>query len=76
MTCWLEEKYHETISKQCAKYLKKAISRLSPSQAKATRKLGYNPWSFEDTVRDSLAWFAEAGMLEEPFSAPEAFPAG
>ena len=26
-------------------------------------------------VRDTLAWFAEAGMLEEPFTAPEASPA-
>jgi dihydroflavonol-4-reductase len=46
------------------------------SHAKATRELGYNPRPFEQTVRDTLAWFAEEGMLEEPFTAPEAFPAG
>jgi dihydroflavonol-4-reductase len=46
------------------------------SHAKATRELGYNPRPFEETVRDTLAWFAEAGMLEEPFTAPEASPAG
>jgi len=46
------------------------------SHGKATRELGYNPRPFEETVRDTLAWFAEAGMLEEPFTAPEASPAG
>ena len=46
------------------------------SHAKATRELGYNPRPFEETVRDTLAWFAEAGMLEEPITAPEASPAG
>jgi len=46
------------------------------SHAKATRELGYQPRPFEETVRDTLAWFAEAGMLEEPFTAPEASPAG
>jgi dihydroflavonol-4-reductase len=45
------------------------------SHAKATRELGYQPRSFEQTVRDTLAWFAEAGMLEEPYAAPEASPA-
>jgi len=48
----------------------------SISHAKATRELGYKPRPFEETVRDTLAWFAEAGMLEEPFTAPEASPAG
>jgi nucleoside-diphosphate-sugar epimerase len=45
------------------------------SHAKATRELGYQPRPFEETVRDTLAWFAEAGMLLEPFAAPEASPA-
>jgi len=45
------------------------------SHAKATRELGYQPRPFEETVRDTLAWFAEAGMLAEPFTAPEASPA-
>jgi hypothetical protein len=36
---------------------------------------GFPPRPFEETVRDTLAWFAEAGMLEEPFAAPEASPA-
>ncbi len=45
------------------------------SHAKATRELGYQPRPFERTVRDTLAWFAEAGMLEEPFAALEASPA-
>jgi dihydroflavonol-4-reductase len=45
------------------------------SHAKATRELDYRPRPFEQTVRDSLAWFAEAGMLEEPYTAPEASPA-
>jgi hypothetical protein len=42
------------------------------SHAKATRELGYQPRPFEQTVRDTLAWFAEAGMLKEPFTVPEA----
>ncbi len=46
------------------------------SHAKATRELGYQPRPFEQTVGDTLAWFAEAGMLEEPYAAPEASPAG
>ena len=41
------------------------------SHAKATRELGYQPRPFEDTVRDTLAWFAEAGMLAEPYAEPE-----
>jgi dihydroflavonol-4-reductase len=46
------------------------------SHAKATRELGYRPRPFEETVRDTLAWFAEAGMLEEPFAELEVSPAG
>jgi dihydroflavonol-4-reductase len=46
------------------------------SHGKATRELGYQPRPFEETVRDTLAWFAEAGMLAEPFTAPEDSPAG
>jgi len=34
------------------------------SHAKATRELGYTPRPFEQTVRDALAWFQEAGMLD------------
>jgi dihydroflavonol-4-reductase len=45
------------------------------SHAKATRELGYQPRPFEQTVRDTLAWFAEAGLLEEPFTLSEASPA-
>jgi len=42
------------------------------SHAKANRELGYRPRPFEETVRDTLAWFAEAGMLEEPYAEPQA----
>jgi dihydroflavonol-4-reductase len=45
------------------------------SHEKATRELGYQPRPLEQTVRDTLAWFAEAGMLEEPYAEPEASPA-
>lgn len=34
------------------------------SHAKATRELGYAPRPFEQTVRDTLEWFREAGMLD------------
>lgn len=34
------------------------------SHEKATRELGYSPRPFEQTVRDTLAWFQEAGMLD------------
>jgi dihydroflavonol-4-reductase len=34
------------------------------SHAKATRELGYQPRPFEDTVRDTLEWFRQAGLLE------------
>jgi dihydroflavonol-4-reductase len=34
------------------------------SHQKATRELGYEPRPFEDTVRDTLEWFRQAGMLE------------
>ena len=34
------------------------------SHAKATRELGYNPRPFEQTVRDTLQWFQQAGMLD------------
>lgn len=42
------------------------------SHAKASRELGYRPRPFEETVRDTLAWFAEAGRLEAPY--PELEP--
>jgi dihydroflavonol-4-reductase len=35
------------------------------SHQKATEELGYSPRPFEETVRDSIAWFQEAGLLEE-----------
>jgi dihydroflavonol-4-reductase len=34
------------------------------SHAKAARELGYSPRPFEETVRDTLEWFQEAGMLD------------
>ncbi|MCK9462431.1 MAG: SDR family oxidoreductase [Proteobacteria bacterium] len=34
------------------------------SHLKATEELGYNPRPLEATIRDTLAWFAEAGMIE------------
>jgi dihydroflavonol-4-reductase len=30
---------------------------------KATRELGHAPRPLEETIRDSYAWFAEAGVL-------------
>ena len=34
------------------------------SHDKATRELGYEPRPFEDTMRDTMAWFREAGLLD------------
>jgi len=34
------------------------------SHAKASRELGYQPRPFEDTVRDTLEWFKEAGLTD------------
>jgi dihydroflavonol-4-reductase len=34
------------------------------SHEKASRELGYAPRPFEETVRDTLEWFREAGMLD------------
>jgi dihydroflavonol-4-reductase len=34
------------------------------SHMKATDELGYRPRPLEATIRDTLAWFAEAGMVE------------
>jgi len=31
---------------------------------KATDELGYRPRPLEATIRDTLAWFAEAGLVE------------
>jgi dihydroflavonol-4-reductase len=33
------------------------------SHEKASRELGYSPRPFEETVRDTLEWFRQAGML-------------
>jgi dihydroflavonol-4-reductase len=33
------------------------------SHAKATRELGWQPRPFEQTIRDTLEWFRQAGML-------------
>lgn len=33
------------------------------SHAKATRELGHSPRPFQETVRDTIHWFREAGML-------------
>jgi dihydroflavonol-4-reductase len=35
------------------------------SHEKATRELGYTPRPLEETIRDTLAWFAEQGTLEQ-----------
>ena len=34
------------------------------SHDKATRELGYQPRSTEDTVRDTFAWYADEGVIE------------
>jgi len=39
-------------------------SHRSISHEKATRELGYEPRSFEETVRDTMEWFRQAGMLD------------
>ncbi|MGA2640355.1 MAG: NAD-dependent epimerase/dehydratase family protein [Spirochaetia bacterium] len=39
-------------------------SHRSISHLKATRELGYEPRPFEVTVRDTLEWFRQAGMLD------------
>jgi dihydroflavonol-4-reductase len=36
------------------------------SHEKATRELRYTPRPFEDTLRETLKWFNQAGMLQEP----------
>jgi dihydroflavonol-4-reductase len=36
----------------------------SISHQKATEELGYAPRPFRETVRDSIAWFREAGLLD------------
>jgi dihydroflavonol-4-reductase len=50
------------------KFTPKAVRSVSMhrfiSHMKATEELGYAPRPLEETVRDTLAWFAEAGMLE------------
>jgi dihydroflavonol-4-reductase len=33
------------------------------SHEKATRELGYDPRAFEETVRDTMDWFGQAGLL-------------
>jgi len=33
------------------------------SHERATRELGYQPRPFRETIRDTLSWFAEAGLL-------------
>jgi len=49
------------------KFTPAAIHALSThrliSHEKASRELGYEPRPFEDTVRDTLAWFRSEGML-------------
>jgi dihydroflavonol-4-reductase len=35
------------------------------SHEKAARELGYAPRPFEETIRDTLEWFRQAGMLHE-----------
>jgi dihydroflavonol-4-reductase len=34
------------------------------SHEKASRELGYRPRPFEETLRDTLDWFRDHGMLE------------
>jgi dihydroflavonol-4-reductase len=49
------------------KFTPAAVSALSShrliSHGKAARELGYEPRPFEETVRDTLEWFGESGML-------------
>ena len=58
------------------KFTPKAVRSVSMhryiSHMKATDELGYDPRPLAETVRDTLAWFAEAGMLEEPYAEPQA----
>ncbi len=39
-------------------------ANLNISYAKASRDLGYSPRSLEETVRDTIEWFRESGMIE------------
>ncbi len=45
--------------------IKSLLSHRYISHQKATNVLGYTHRNFEETVRDTLAWFEKAGMLEE-----------
>lgn len=38
------------------------------SHEKATRELGYQPRPFLETLRDTLEWFDQAGMMHSPIS--------
>jgi dihydroflavonol-4-reductase len=40
------------------------------SHARLSQELGYQPRPFEQTIQDTLCWFAEQGMLELPVNAP------
>jgi dihydroflavonol-4-reductase len=46
------------------------------SHARAERDLGYAPRELEDTVRDTLSWFGEQGLLWRGAVAPEYTAAG
>jgi dihydroflavonol-4-reductase len=35
------------------------------SHEKASRELGYQPRPFQETVRDTIEWFREAGKLRD-----------
>ncbi len=39
-------------------------ANLNISHAKASRDLGYNPRPLEETVKDTIGWFRENGMIE------------
>jgi dihydroflavonol-4-reductase len=56
------------LTRTTPKFTPKAVRSVSMhryiSHQKATEELGYIPRPLEETVRDTLAWFAEAGLLQ------------
>jgi dihydroflavonol-4-reductase len=67
------------LSRTTPKFTPKAVRSVAMhryvSHMKATDELGYNPRPLEETVRDTLAWFGEAGLLEAERASPVPAPA-
>ncbi|MGA2379131.1 MAG: NAD-dependent epimerase/dehydratase family protein [Spirochaetia bacterium] len=57
-------KFRGTTPKFTPAAIKAIQSHRSISHEKATRELGYEPRPFEETVRDTMEWFRQAGMLD------------